>query len=55
VQAREVIARRDRGPEAVRFADLLLRAIELWKAGCIEEQTGLVRSKSAGGDMGRLR
>jgi hypothetical protein len=37
---KQVIARGDRGPEAVRFADLLLRAIELWKAGCIEEQTG---------------
>ncbi|HYW40219.1 MAG TPA: hypothetical protein VE957_19090 [Terriglobales bacterium] len=37
---KRVIARGDRGPEAVTFADLLLRAIELWKAGCIEEQTG---------------
>jgi hypothetical protein len=35
-----VIARGDRGAEATKFADLLLQAIELWKAGCIEEQTG---------------
>jgi hypothetical protein len=35
-----VIARGDRGPLAVKFADLLLQAIELWKAGCVEEQTG---------------
>lgn len=35
-----VIARDDRGAEATKFADLLLQAIELWKAGCIEEQTG---------------
>jgi hypothetical protein len=26
--------------EATKFADLLLQAIELWKAGCVEEQTG---------------
>ena len=37
---KEVIARGDRGAEAIKFADLLLQAIELWKAGCIEEQTG---------------
>ena len=37
---KDVIARRDRGAEATKFADLLLQAIELWKAGCIEEQTG---------------
>ena len=30
---KQVIARGDRVPGAVRFADLLLRAIELWKAG----------------------
>ena len=32
---KEVIARGDRGAEAIKFADLLLQAIELWKAGCI--------------------
>jgi hypothetical protein len=37
---KDVIARGDRGREATKFADLLLQAIELWKAGCIEEQTG---------------
>jgi hypothetical protein len=37
---KDVIARGDRGAEATKFADLLLQAIELWKAGCIEEQTG---------------
>jgi hypothetical protein len=37
---KEVTARGDRGAEAIKFADLLLQAIELWKAGCIEEQTG---------------
>src|SRR5215469_11559456 len=35
-----VIARGDRGADATKFADLLLQAIELWKAGCVEEQTG---------------
>jgi hypothetical protein len=35
-----VIERGDRGSGAVKFADLLLRAIELWKAGCVEELTG---------------
>jgi hypothetical protein len=37
---KDVIARSDRGAEATKFADLLLQAIELWKAGCVEEQTG---------------
>ncbi len=37
---KDVIARGDRGAAATKFADLLLQAIELWKAGCIEEQTG---------------
>jgi hypothetical protein len=37
---KDVIARGDRGAEATKFADLLLQAIELWKAGCVEEQTG---------------
>jgi hypothetical protein len=35
-----LIARGDRGADTTKFADLLLQAIELWKAGCIEEQTG---------------
>lgn len=37
---KDVIARGDRGAAATKFADLLLQSIELWKAGCIEEQTG---------------
>jgi hypothetical protein len=39
-KVKDVIARRDRGAEATKFADLLLQAIELWKAGCVEEQAG---------------
>jgi hypothetical protein len=33
-----VIDRGDRSPDAFKFADLLLRAIELWKAGCVQDK-----------------
>lgn len=35
-----LIARGDKSPKALEFAHALLRAIELWKAGCIENLTG---------------
>jgi hypothetical protein len=35
-----LIARGDRGPQALAFGHVLLVAIELWKAGCIEDLTG---------------
>ncbi len=51
---KQVIARGDRGPAAVRFADLLLRAIELWKADCIEELTGWAVENQPEEILGRL-